>query len=69
MDERAKVLQFPKPKPDIKAATCGCGGQTFILVCDDKESPDFVYCTSCQHRQSRVTWGWSPDSASAEPEK
>lgn len=56
MDERGKVLPFPKPA--IRVATCGCGGQTFILVCDDQEAPDFLYCTLCQHRQSRLRWGW-----------
>lgn len=65
MDDQVKVLQFPKPKPDIKAATCGCDGQTFILVCDANKQPDFVYCTTCQRRQLLIRWAWvSPDSAS-----
>jgi len=61
MDERlTNVVQFPVPKPDIKAATCGCGGQTFILVCDEHEVPEFVYCQNCQQRQTKITWQWSP---------
>jgi len=55
----SNVLQFPARKPDIKAATCGCGGQTFILVCDEHEVPEFVYCESCEHRQSAVIWQWA----------
>lgn len=47
-----------KPRGDIKAATCGCGGQTFILVTDAGEQPDFVYCTECQRRQALISWAW-----------
>lgn len=60
----AEVIPFPKPEPELRAATCGCGGQTFILVVAQGETPDFVYCTSCQHRQSRIIWDWAPDQAS-----
>lgn len=56
-----ELLKFPGPKKDIKAATCGCGGQQFILVCDANQAPEFVYCVNCQHRQARVKWEWTED--------
>jgi hypothetical protein len=56
----SKVLQFPAPELPLKAATCGCGGQTFTLVCNgNTEEPDFVYCESCQRRMSKVMWVWT----------
>lgn len=52
------VIALPKPVPEVKAVTCGCGGQWFILVVDADEKPDFCYCTDCQRRMSTVTWRW-----------
>lgn len=51
-----QVVEFPKPKPEVKAVTCGCGGQMFILVVDADEKPDFLYCVDCQHRMADVAW-------------
>lgn len=52
------IVKFPKPPHQEKAATCGCGGQTFILICDDNEQPEFAYCVECQHIASKIKWGW-----------
>ena len=54
------VVELPRPPPEVKAVTCGCGGQRFVLVVDANEKPDFCYCTDCQHRMSSVTWRWIP---------
>lgn len=52
------VVHLPRPKLDVKAVTCGCDGQTFILVVDADKQPDFIYCVECQHRMSTVMWRW-----------
>lgn len=54
------VIHLPKPKAEERAATCGCGGQTFILVVGPHDQPDFVYCTECQLRQTLIAWAWVP---------
>jgi hypothetical protein len=55
-----EIVPFPQAPPEALAATCGCGGQAFILVTTpDGETPDFVYCTECQRRQTRLKWDWN----------
>lgn len=63
-----EVLHLPlgrayraRREPEPRAATCGCGGQTFILVCDAQDQPDCVVCTECQHRMSLIRWSWTDD--------
>lgn len=60
-----EVVNLPRNQPDIRAATCGCDGQTFILVVDAAGQPDFVYCVQCQRRMASVRWQWieAPKSA------
>lgn len=52
------VVALPRPKPDVKAVTCGCDGQEFILVVDADDKPDFLYCVGCKHRMATVMWNW-----------
>jgi len=54
------VVELPRRAAEVRAVTCGCGGQTFILVTDAKDEPDFVYCVECRHKISRVMWSWVP---------
>jgi hypothetical protein len=53
-----EVVQMPKKPPDVRAVTCGCGGQTFILVTGEADTPDFVYCADCQYKLGTIQWSW-----------
>lgn len=58
----SNVVQLPIPKPRERALTCGCGSQTFILVCEQStEKPEFIYCTECRMRIATANWTWTPE--------
>ena len=54
----SNVIRLPLRTTKERAATCGCGGQTFLLVAGADDQPDIVVCGSCASRVATLAWQW-----------